>query len=216
MRELGYVVGRDYAFEERYADSDQTRLPALAEELVRLKPDVIVATPTIAALATKRVTSSIAIVGATLTDPVGVGLVESEARPGTNVTGTLARLPGLAGNQLELALDVMPAAAKLGVLVHSSDPANVIQRQEFETAAAKIPVSLAAIEVVSPDEIGPALQTFAREGTSAVLVPGGPMFLTARRQIAAMALASRLPTVFSFREQVDYGGLIGYLAHPVR
>src|SRR5262249_18379978 len=105
---------------------------------------------------------------------------------------------------------VMPAAAKLGVLVHSSDPANVIQRQEFEAAAAKIPVSLAAIEVVSADEIGPALQTFAREGASGVLVPGGPMFLTARRQIAAMALASRLPTVFSFREQVDYGGLISY------
>jgi ABC-type uncharacterized transport system substrate-binding protein len=210
MREFGYVVGRDYAFEERYADSDQTRLPALAEELVRLKPDVIVATPTVAALAMKRATSSIAIVAATITDPVGVGLVESEARPGTNVTGILARLPGLAGKQLELALDVMPGAAKLGVLVHSRDPSNVIQRQEFDAAAAKMRISLAAVEVVQADEIGPALQALAREGTSAVLVPGGPIFLAARRQIAAMALALRLPTVYNFREQVDYGGLISY------
>jgi putative ABC transport system substrate-binding protein len=127
MRGLGYVVGRDYAFEERYAESDQSRLLSLAQELVSLQPDVIVVTPTVAALATKRATSSIAIVAVTITDPVGVGLVESEARPGANVTGILSRVPGLAGKQLELALDVMPGAAKIGVLVHGRDPSNVIQ-----------------------------------------------------------------------------------------
>ena len=85
MRELGYVSRSDYGFEDRYADSDPARLPVLAEELVRLKPDVVVAAPTIAALAMKKATSDIPIVAVTITDPVGFGLVVSEARPGTNV-----------------------------------------------------------------------------------------------------------------------------------
>jgi putative tryptophan/tyrosine transport system substrate-binding protein len=85
MRELGYVEGRDYGFEDRYADGDASRLPLLAEELVKLKPDVILAATTAGVLAVKQATASIPIVGVNLTDPVSLGLVASEARPGTNV-----------------------------------------------------------------------------------------------------------------------------------
>jgi hypothetical protein len=87
MRELGYLEGRDYGVEGRYADGDASRLPLLAEELVRLKPDVIVAATTPGALAAKQATATIPIVGVNLTDPVGFGLIASEAHPGTNVTG---------------------------------------------------------------------------------------------------------------------------------
>ena len=83
----GYLEGRDYGFEGRYADGDASRLPLLAEELVRLKPDVIVATTTPGAVAAKQATATIPIVGVNFTDPVGFGLVTSEAHPGTNVTG---------------------------------------------------------------------------------------------------------------------------------
>jgi hypothetical protein len=102
------VEGRDYGVENRYADGDASRLPLLAEELVRLKPDVIVASTTNGAMATKQATASTPIVGVNLTDPVGFGLIASEAHPGTNVTGILFRLEGLTAKQVELALDLMP------------------------------------------------------------------------------------------------------------
>src|SRR5262245_14576942 len=117
MRELGYLEGRDYGFEDRYADGDGSRLPMLAEELVRLKPDVIVAATTPGSLAAKRAAASIPIVGVNLTDPVGFGLVVSEARPGANVTGILFRWEGLTEKQVEIALDLMPGAGNMGILV---------------------------------------------------------------------------------------------------
>src|SRR5207247_358365 len=116
MRELGYLEGRDYFVEERYADGDLRRLPQLAEELTRLRPGVIVAGSVPAAQAVKQATDSIPIVGVTLVDPVGVGLIVSEARPSTNVTGLIARVEGLPGKQLEIARDVMPGLTKIGVL----------------------------------------------------------------------------------------------------
>jgi putative ABC transport system substrate-binding protein len=100
MRDLGYVEGRDYLFDDHYADGEVTHLPLLADEMVRLKPDVIVSSNTAAAVATKRVTDSIPIVCANLTDPVGAGLVASESRPGTNVTGILSDLRGEHRNEV--------------------------------------------------------------------------------------------------------------------
>jgi putative tryptophan/tyrosine transport system substrate-binding protein len=210
MRELGYVEGRDYAFEDRYADGDVTRLSLLAEVLVRLKPDLIVAGPTVAVLAAKQATANIPIVGVNLNDPVGMGLVASEARPGTNVTGILVLVEGLAGKQVEIALDLVPGANKIGVLVNVNNPSNLSQRREVEAAAAKIGVSMATVEARAADDIGSAFQLFVRERASIVVVLGDAMFLDARRRIAAFALASRLPTVHGFREHVEDGGLVSY------
>jgi putative ABC transport system substrate-binding protein len=210
MRELGYAEGRDYGFEDRYADGDASRLPSLVEELVRLKPDVIVAATTPGVLAAKQATASIPIVGVNLTDPVGFGLVTSEARPGTNVTGILYRLEGLTEKQVELALDLVPGASKIGILVDVTNPANPLQRHEVEAAAGKAGVSITAVDVRTVDEIGAAIQTFVRERASIVIVLAAAMFTNARRRIASFALASRLPTVFNFREHVEDGGLISY------
>jgi putative ABC transport system substrate-binding protein len=210
MQELGYLEGRDYGVEDRYADGDSLRLPLLAEELVRINPDVIVASTTAGVLAAKQATASIPIVGANLTNPVELGLAVSEARPGANVTGILFRLEGLTGKLMEIALDLMPGTGKMGVLVDVNNLGNVSQRREIEAAAGKLAVSMAPVDVRSPDEIGAAIQTFVREHASIVVVLGSSMFLSARRQIASFALASRLPTVFNFREHVEDGGLISY------
>src|SRR5262245_1861513 len=125
MRDFGYVEGRDYGIEDRYADGDGSRLPLLAEELVRLKPDVILVATTPGVLAAKQATASIAIVGINLTDPVGFGLIVSEAHPGTNVTGILFRLEGLSAKQVEIALDLMPGATNMGILIDVKNPANI-------------------------------------------------------------------------------------------
>jgi putative ABC transport system substrate-binding protein len=210
LRELGYIEGRDYAFADRYADGDLTRLRALAQELVRLVPDVIVAAPGSAVLVARKATASIPIVGVNMSDPVGMGLVTSEARPGSNVTGVLVRVPGQAEKQLEIARDAVAGARKIAVLGNLDEASNVLQWQETQSAAAKSRVALSLVEARAADEIGPAFRKFASERADVVVVLGQVTFVTMRRQIAAFALAARLPTVYSFREHVEDGGLISY------
>jgi putative ABC transport system substrate-binding protein len=208
LRERGYIEGRDCAIEERYADGDLSRLPLLAEELVSLKPDLIVAGSTPAALAAKRATANIAIVGLLLTDPVGLGLVQSEARPETNVTGILIRVEGLPGKQLEIARELLAGADRIGVLMNLGNSGTEVQRRETESAATKLGVKLVPMDVRTADEIGAAFQTFVREHASFVIVLTG--FNTMRRQIAAFALTSRMPTIYSERDSVEAGGLVSY------
>jgi putative tryptophan/tyrosine transport system substrate-binding protein len=210
MRDLGYMEPRDYVFEDRYADGDMGRLPLLAQELVTLKPDVIVASSTAGAVAVKHLTASIPIVCVGLSDPIGMGLVTSESRPGTNVTGTLLRLPGLTGKQLEIAVELMPKVSKIGVLFNVSNLSNAIQWREAESAGPTLGINVVPAEVRRADDVGPAFQAFLRDGVTIVIVLLDAMFLTARRQIAAFALVSRLPTIFGAREHVEDGGLVSY------
>src|SRR5262249_13082349 len=169
MRDLGYLESRDYGFEDRYGDGDASSLPLLAEELVRLKPDVIVTATTPGTLAAKQASASIPIIGVNLTDPVNFGLVTSEARPGTNVTGVLYRLEGMTEKQVEIALDLIPGVSKIGILVDVTNPI-MLQRREVEAAAGKSGVSITTVDVRTVDEISAAVQTFARERASIVLV----------------------------------------------
>jgi putative ABC transport system substrate-binding protein len=210
MRELGYVEGHDYEIAYRYADGDLARLPALAQELVRLAPNVIVAAPGSAVLAARKATASIPIVGINMFDPVGMGLLANEARPGSNVTGVLVRVPGQAGKQLEIARDAVPGAHRIGVLGNLNEASNVLQWRETEAAAAKLGMTLSLIEARTPDEISSAFGKLADERPDVVIVLGQVTLVTMRRQIAAFALAARLPTVYSFREHVEDGGLISY------
>ena len=210
MRELGYVEGQDYTFAERYADGDNNRLTALAQELLGLKPDIMVASPTVAILAASRVMPNVPIVGINMNDPVGVGLIVSEARPGTNVTGVLTRVEGMSGKQLELVRDIIPAARKIGMLVHAGDPSAPMQQRDTETAAAKLGMSLSPAAVQTIDEVKNAFQGFAHERVDAVTVPGDVMFMGMRSQLAAFGLAARLPTVYNFREHVIAGGLVSF------
>jgi putative ABC transport system substrate-binding protein len=182
----------------------------LAEELISLRPGVIVAGASIAALAVKKITSSVPIVGVNMTDPVGLGLAASESRPGTNVTGTLIRLEGLTGKQLELALELVPGATKVGTMVNPTNPYNFIHTRELEAAAAKLGVHLAKAEVRSGANVEAAFQHFVREEVKIAVVPTDATFIALRRPIATFALVTRIPTVFYHREHVEAGGLASY------
>jgi ABC-type uncharacterized transport system substrate-binding protein len=210
MRELGHLERRDYGVEERYAEGDLRHLQSVAEELVRLRPDVIVAGASVAALAVKKLTSIIPIVGVNLIDPVRFGLATTETRPGTNVTGTLMRLEGMTGKQLEMGVELVPGATKVGVMVNPTNPTFSLHEKELETGATKLGVSLAVIKLHAVGEIEAAFQEFVRERVSIVIIVTDAMFLAARRHITAFALASRIPTIFYQREYVEVGGMASY------
>src|SRR5262245_52931967 len=132
MRELGYVIDRDYALDGRYADGDLARVPSLAEELVRLNPKVIVSGTMAGGSAAKKLTDTIAIISPSLVDPVGFGFAASHARPGGNVTGVLLTVEDLPSKQLALAVEMVPSARSFGVLFNVNNPNNSPQRRNME------------------------------------------------------------------------------------
>jgi putative ABC transport system substrate-binding protein len=210
LQQLGYVEGRDVEIVYRYADGDPGRLPALAVELVKLKPDVIVTTSTSAALAAKQATTTVPIISAILTDPIGRGLAASEARPGGNVTGIEWTLKGLTAKQLELAREVIPQTSTVGLLVQMKSASNPPQRRDAEAAANVLGIRLVPIDVDLPEGLGTAFKAFAGEHVDWVLVLGSSLFESERERIAALATSLRLPTIFALREHVEAGGLISY------
>ena len=210
LQELGYVAGRDYEIEYRYGDGDHTRLPLLAEELVRHKPNVIVTGSATATLAAKRAAGDIPIVFAGTAEPVALGLAASQARPGGSVTGIVSNLDSLAGKQLELGFELMPGGKRAGLLVDVGSPVSALVRQGAEIAARAMPVNLISIEVRASGDLDPAFQTLTRERVNLVVVPPDPMFLNERRHIAELAIAARLPAVYGLREHVEDGGLMSY------
>jgi putative ABC transport system substrate-binding protein len=210
MRALGYTEGRDFEMEYRWAEGYLERLPALAEESVRRGSDVIVVANPQAAVAAKDATQTIPIVGALLDDPVGLGLIKSDARPGGNVTGLLTSVPGLPAKQLELARDLIPGATRIGLLVNPTNVSDLNQRREMETAAAAMAVTLMPVETRTPEDLDPVFPVLAGERVDVVIALRDPLFFTRRRTLTAAALASRLPTIYAFREPVDDGGLMSY------
>jgi putative tryptophan/tyrosine transport system substrate-binding protein len=210
LRQFGYQQGRDYVFEERYAEGEMTRLPALAEDLVRLKPNVIVAPITVAALAARRATSDIPIVGVSLADPVGIGLVLSEAHPGTNVTGIRSWVEGLGGKQVSIALELLPGAKKIGFLSNRDNPYGALISAEVTTAASKADLVVTPFEVQGAEPIAPAFERFREQKVDIVLVVADSRFLFEASRIAEWALKANLPTLFSFRENVENGGCLSY------
>jgi putative tryptophan/tyrosine transport system substrate-binding protein len=210
MRELGYVEGQNWAFASRYADGDHTRMPVLAEELVRLKPDVIASGNMAGVVAFKKLTDKIPIVCPSLVDPVAGGLAASHARPGGNVTGMLFTVEDLPSKQLALAAEMVPGTRKIGLLVNPGNPAHLPQRVNMEGAAATLGIHLAVLQATVPDDLHAAFETLARERTAIVFVINDGLFLSERKRIVLLATAARLPTMFSFREAVEDGGLMSY------
>src|SRR5262249_26871746 len=159
MRELGYMEGQNWTFESRYADGDQARSPLLAEELVRLKPDVIVSGTIAGVVAFKKLTDTIPIVSPVLIDPVGFGWAGSHARPGGNVTGMLLTVEDLPSKQLALAVEMVPGARKVGLLTNPGNPTHAAQRRNLELAATTLGIELLALQARAPDDIHAAFET---------------------------------------------------------
>jgi len=142
MRELGYIEGRDYGFEVRYADGQYDHIPAQMDELVRLKPDIIVSGTMAGVLAAKKLTNTVPIVSETLIDPIGFGVAASQARPGGNVTGVMLTVEDLPTKLLGLALEVVPGANRVGLLVNPTNPTHPGFQRSLEVAARVLGVEL--------------------------------------------------------------------------
>ena len=211
LRELGWVDGQNVVIEYRWADGNVERLPDLAAELVRLKVDVIVAPAGSAALAAKNATSSIPIVMIFPSDPVEMGLIASLRRPGGNVTGTtFTPGPEIFGKQLQILKEAIPGTSRVAILSNPADLSFALQIREVEAAAQSLRIRIQHVEARGPEQFDSAFAAMARERADALLVNGTSTFLAFRASLAELAVKGRLPTMYSFRENVEAGGLMAY------
>jgi putative tryptophan/tyrosine transport system substrate-binding protein len=215
LRNLGYIEGRNVRFEYRFADGYLDRLPALAAELVGLKPDVLVSSAVPANLALAKATSTIPIVMASGADPVGFGLVKTLSHPGGNVTGLANFAEELASKQIDLMRELLPRLARLAALINVANPLHVLQWHETQAAAAQAAIALVPFELHSPDQLEEAFAKFTREQADALLVPPDITFTTHQRRILNLALGARLPTIFFVRQIAEDGGLMSYGPNPL-
>jgi putative tryptophan/tyrosine transport system substrate-binding protein len=210
MRDLGEVEGRDFDMLYRFSDGYQDRIPSQTEEVIRLKPDVILATAVISAVAARKLTSTIPIVSAALADAVDLGLIKSEARPGGNVTGIEPYVAGLPAKQMEIAREISPAAKTIGLLTNIMDPKVPPQVKELEAAAKGVEVTLVTADISRPEDVEGALQILADQRVDVVIVLQSSLLLREAQPIAELALKKRLLTVYGYRAHVAAGGLVSY------
>ena len=210
LRELGVIEGRDFDIIVQPARSTSD-LPKAAEQLVQRNPDVILAAASATALATKQATSTIPIVVAALGNPTALGLPASDSRqPSGNLTGTMPYVQGLPAKQLEFAREIVPGARKIGVVNDTSDIKATPQWDEINAAASKFEITIVGADARRPDDIDPTFKKFKAEDVDVVIVLQANSLILDRTQIAIAAAATRLPTVFGYREHAEAGGLISY------
>ncbi len=210
LRELGYVEGKNIAFQYRFAEDKYDRLPGLAAELVRDKVDVIVVHSTPGTLAAKQATRMIPIVMVNVADPVGTGLVTSLARPGGHTTGVSNIDVGLAAKRLELLKEVLPKLSLVGVLRNPNNPSGEPQFKETQAAARSLGIEIQLFDVRDTKELEGTFSEMAKARADAFTVMGNPLFLSHQKQIANLATTKRLPSVFARNENVEAGGLMSY------
>jgi len=208
LREVGYVEGQNLVVERRHAEGRLDRLPALATELVGLKPDVILATGETSIRAAKNATKVIPIVMAFADDPVGKGLVASLARPGGNITGvSLVAAGTMAAKRVEVLKEVVPRARRIALL--SWPGMEAAQMKEAEQAARVLKIETVLVEVRNGDYEG-AFSTLAAERADALFVVSNPILNRDRKRIIALAARHRLPAIYEWRESAEDGGLLAY------
>jgi putative tryptophan/tyrosine transport system substrate-binding protein len=209
LRNLGYVEGKNIVIEWRSAEGKPDRLPALAADLVRLEVQVIMTGGPIPTRFAKKATSTIPIVMAQDPDPVANGFIASLARPGGNITGLSSLAPELSGKQLELLKEVIPKLSRVAVLGTSTQPGTAESLKQTELAAGALGVKLQYLDVLGPNDIRPAFEQASKGEAEAVLMlVAGVIANSQRRQIAELALKTRLPTAYYRPEYVDEGGLM--------
>jgi putative ABC transport system substrate-binding protein len=210
LRELGWIDGRTIAIEYRWAEGRPERDAEFADEFVRRKVDVIVAGGTEAAIAAKQRTSVIPIVFPVAGDPVGTGLVASLAQPGGNVTGLSIQQPDVAGKRLELLLEVVPRLRRLAIMVNVGYPAAVREMGEVQAAARTLNIEVAPLEIRRAEDIPSAFEGLKAQAGALYVVADALVAANRTRIITLAQTAARLPTMFSFRENVQAGGLMSY------
>ena len=213
LRDLGWVEGQNLQIEWRWAEGKIERLPALAAELVRLNVDVIVATTATPSLAAKQATTTIPIVSVFTLDPVALGLVDSLAHPGRNITGLSLLSLDYTGKMLQLLKEIMPPASRVAVVGDPANPGYSIYWEQLHVAARTLRVTLQSIEVRRPEDLETAFSAMTKSAPDALLVMHQPLTFTYQKSIVEFAEKRRLPSVYGSKEYVQTGGLIGYGAN---
>jgi putative tryptophan/tyrosine transport system substrate-binding protein len=211
LRDLGYVNGKTIAVDYLSADGRSERFPALADQCLRLKADVIALSTTPAAEAAKKATRTTPIVMIALGDPVGTGLVDSLARPGGNVTGMSMMVPELAVKRLELLKDAVPGISRVLVLTYLVDPIAPLQVKALNEAAPSLGVKLQIHDIRTADDLPAAFDAGAAEHADGLLTTAESIFVTERERVNELAIRHRLPSMYPFATPVtDAGGLMAY------
>jgi putative ABC transport system substrate-binding protein len=210
MRERGYVEGRNLVVEWRYVDGQYAGLAGLAADLVRLDVKVIVAYGTAAVQAAQRATRTIPIVIAAAVDPVGSGLVESLSRPGGNTTGLSAIAVDLSPKHLELLKTMMPKLARVAVLTNPGNSSHAAVVKNVGAAARIFSIEVIAVSARTPDEIGAAFASAARQRVGAVIVAGDAFFSAQGPLLADASVKYRMPAISIYEDHVTAGGLMSY------
>jgi putative ABC transport system substrate-binding protein len=210
LRELGYLEGRNLIVERRYAEGHAERFDEFAAEIVRANIDLVVVITTPAALAVRKVSTTIPIVHPAAIDPVGTGLVASLAHPGGNVTGLAVLNAELSAKRLELLREILPQISLVALLWNSANPANTLAWKETESAARALGIGLRSDEVRDVKDFDSAFAAIAEQRPDALLVLQDALTLQYRKQIVEFALRTRLPSMFVGKEWVQDGGLMSY------
>ena len=210
LRDLGYVEGRNIAIEYRWAEGKPERMRELAEELARLRVDVIIVPSSIYTEAAKRATSTIPIVFMGHADPVATGHVTSLARPGSNITGLAVMATETSVKSLELFKQAVPGLARVAIIFDPATPSHGPALKAVEAAGPALGLQVQPVAVRSATEFGNAFSAIVRERADAVQVLGTPLFVAGAQRLAELALTHKLPSAFFPRENVDAGGLMSY------
>jgi putative ABC transport system substrate-binding protein len=210
LRQLGYLEGQNTVIEYRWANGKEQRLTDLAVELVRLKVDVLVSHGVLATQAAKRASATIPIVCFSCGDAVSVGLVDSLARPGANVTGLTVLAPEVSGKRVELLKEVVPGLTRLSVLWNSDNPVSRPELSEAEAAARSAGLQLQSLSVTKPTELARTFNSMKAERAQALIVLSDAMLFGHRKEISDLAAANQLPTISFTGEFAKSGALMGY------
>jgi putative ABC transport system substrate-binding protein len=214
LKQHGFIEGETVSIVYRFAENQFDRLPALAADLVRRKVSAILAGNPISALAVKAATSTIPVVFTVNEDPVRLGLVASDARPGGNMTGVNYMSAELAAKRLELIRELVPRASSIGVLLNPTNPTNAeTTRRDVEAAARAIGLGARFVEVRSSAEIDRAFSVLARERPDALFIGNDGLFTNRRVQLVHLTTRHGIPATYSSREYAEIGGLMSYGAN---
>jgi putative tryptophan/tyrosine transport system substrate-binding protein len=212
---LGYVEGKNITIEYRYADNKLDRLPALAEELVRLKVELLVTAGVNGALAAKTATTTIPIVFFNVSDPVADGLVDNLARPGGNITGFATIFRMLGGKRLELLKETIPKLARVAVLWDPKNRGSADQWKDSQLPARELGLQVHSMEVSSVDRFESAFRDAIKARSAALTVTQNPLLSSRRKQVIDLAAKNRLPAIYHQGDFVESGGLMSYGADQV-
>jgi putative ABC transport system substrate-binding protein len=210
MRKLGYIEGHNLRVEYRSLPAEGASADALAAELVKLGPDVIIAVGTAMTIAAKRATTTIPIVMTPVADPLRAGIVTSLAHPGGNITGTTLYGSELAGKRVEVFKQAVPAITRVAALGNGTSLLTQLLWPETQTAVRSLRLEARLFTVQDSSELSATFEAIAQDNASGVLVLADALFNSVRATIIALAAKHRLPAMYEDREFVQDGGLISY------